>query len=158
MAEFDQAISFVLGNEGGLSNDPFDAGGLTNFGISQHAHPTEDIKNLTRDRAIEIYRNSYWEMFPYDQIISQRVATKLFDMVVNMGPMKAVRIIQLALGSIEAGPLVADGILGSHTIESLNAADESKLMDEIKARLCKFYCELGQPEFVLGWMRRAVKG
>ena len=154
---FDQAIGFVLQNEGGLSSDPQDAGGLTNFGISQKQFPNEDIKNLTRERAVELYRQHYWIPI-YDSIASQRIATKLFDAVVNMGPMRATRILQQSLSSIEVGPLIADGILGSHTIECLNAADEEKFMDEFKARLCKYYAELNQPEFLLGWLRRAVKG
>lgn len=155
MSSFDAAIDFVLQNEGGLSNDPQDFGGLTNFGISQKTYPDVDIKNLTRDEAKEIYRKDYWH---YDTIENQRVATKLFDAAVNMGPVRAVRILQLALGAIEVGPIVSDGIFGSHTADCINAADPDKLMDEYKARLAKYYCELNQPEFTLGWLRRAVKG
>jgi lysozyme family protein len=155
MATFDAAIDFVLSNEGGLSNAAGDAGGLTNYGISQAAYPNLDIKNLTREAAGAIYRRDYWR---YDAINSQRVATKLFDAHVNMGPVRAGRLMQQALGAIEAGPIVADGIVGSATIEAINAADEDKLMDEFKARLAKYYSELNQPEFLLGWLRRAVKG
>ena len=32
---FKRALSFVLGNEGGYSNDPRDNGGETNLGITQ---------------------------------------------------------------------------------------------------------------------------
>lgn len=155
MADFSQAIDFVLQNEGGLSNDPLDAGGLTNFGISQRAYPDMDVKNLTRDGASAIYERDYWH---YGDIQSQRVATKLLDAAVNLGPVKAIRLMQLALGAIEAGPIVADGLFGSQTAEAINAADPDKLMDEYKARLAKYYCELNQPEFMLGWLRRAVKG
>src|SRR5690242_9631529 len=125
MADFSQAIEFVLQNEGGLSNDPLDAGGLTNFGISQRAYPDVDVKNLTRDGASAIYERDYWH---YGDIQSQRVATKLLDAAVNLGPVKAVRLMQLALGAIEAGPIVADGLFGSQTAEAINAADPDKLM------------------------------
>jgi len=145
----------VLSNEGGLSNDSADAGGLTNFGISQAAYPNLDIRNLTRADAEAIYQRDFWR---YDAIENQRVATKLFDAAVNMGPVKATRLLQLALGAIEAGPVVADGVIGSHTIEAINAADSDKLIDEYKARLAKYYAELNQPEFLLGWLRRAVRG
>src|SRR5690242_799773 len=155
MARFDDAIDDVLDNEGGLSNDPLDSGGFTNFGISQRTYPDVDVKNLTRDGAEAIYQRDYWH---FDGIGSQRVATKLFDACVNLGPVRAVRLMQLALGAVEAGPVVADGIYGSHTEQSINAADPDKLVDEFKARLAKYYCELNQPEFTLGWMRRAVKG
>lgn len=155
MSTFDKAIDFVLQNEGGLVSDPHDPGGLTNYGISQSAFPNEDIRNLTRDRAVELYRETYWR---YDGINSQRVATKLFDAHVNMGPVRAVRLMQLALGAIQAGPVVADGVIGSHTIDSINAADEEALIDEYKAQLVRYYFGLNQPEFIVGWVRRAVKG
>lgn len=155
MADLKLAIDFVLTNEGGLVNNSDDPGGLTNFGISQRSYPNLDIRNLTREEAEEIYRKDFWR---YDGLLSQRVATKLFDAHVNMGPVRAVRLLQQAIGSLEAGPLVADGLYGSHTQECANAADEGKLVDEFKARLCKYYVDLNRPEFLLGWLRRAVKG
>jgi len=160
VAVFAQAIDFVLANEGGYTNNPSDPGGETNFGISKRAYPYVDIKNLTRDEAITIYERDYWK---FDGLTSQRVATKLFDACVNMGPSPAVRLLQLSLGAIEAGPLVADGKLGPETIEHANAADEERLVDEFKARLAKFYADeavngTGMSGFLLGWLRRAVKG
>jgi lysozyme family protein len=155
MSKFEDAIEFVLANEGGLVNDPHDPGGLTNFGISQSRYPNINIRDLTREQAMDIYMQDYWH---YDGINSQRVATKLLDAVVNMGPVQAVRLLQLSLGAIEVGPVVADGIAGSATVEAINAADPDRLVDEYKARLVKFYCELDKPQFLLGWLRRAVKG
>jgi lysozyme family protein len=152
MSNFDEAIGFVLSNEGGLSNDPSDPGGLTNFGISQKQYPALDIRNLTREDAVQIYQDDYWNKFQYGDITSQRVATKLFDSAVNMGPVRAVRLLQLAVN------VQADGVLGVQTIAAVNAADESNLMDEFKAQLAKYYCDLGKPEFMLGWLRRAVRG
>jgi lysozyme family protein len=152
MSNFDEAIGFVLANEGGLSNDPSDPGGLTNFGISQKQYPALDIRNLTREDAVQIYQDDYWNKFQYGDITSQRIATKVFDAAVNMGPVRAVRLLQLAVN------VQADGVLGVQTIAAVNAADESNLMDEFKAQLAKYYCDLGKPEFMLGWLRRAVKG
>src|SRR6266446_8998438 len=120
MARFEDSIAFVLSNEGGLSNNSQDPGGLTNFGISQSAFPDEDIRNMTRERAIELYKLHYWR---YDAIENQRIATKLFDSAVNMGPVRAGRLMQQSLAAIEAGPIVADGIIGSATMEAINAAD-----------------------------------
>lgn len=157
MSNFDEAVSYVLSNEGGLSVDPSDAGGTTNFGISAKQYPDLDIRALTRDAAIEIYRRDYWHP-ALNEIQSQRVATKLFDAMVNMGSTPAVRTLQLGLGAVEAGPIIADGVLGPRTVECVNAADEGRLIDEYKARLCKFYCELNNPSFLLGWLRRAVRG
>jgi hypothetical protein len=62
---FGRCVEVVLGHEGGFSDHPEDPGGATNFGIT---HKTlaefrgvdsvtkEDVRNLTRDEAKEIYR------------------------------------------------------------------------------------------------------
>src|SRR5579859_8107573 len=139
MADFSKAIGFVLANEGGYANNPSDPGGETNFGISKRAYPYLDIKNLTRDDAITIYERDYWK---FGGLASQRIATKVFDEYVN-SELHAIRVAQLALGYLQAGPIVADGKYGPRTEECLNAVDEEKFMDEYKARLAKMYCDDG---------------
>jgi lysozyme family protein len=59
-SSFDRAFELTVGLEGGYSNDPRDPGGETNYGISKRYHPGEDIKNMTVERAKEIYLNEYW--------------------------------------------------------------------------------------------------
>lgn len=150
----------MLANEGGYVSNPVDPGGETNFGISQRSYPLLNIKELTRDEAATIYQRDYWK---FDQLASQRVATKLFDACVNLGPTQAVRLLQVSLGGIQAGPVIADGKFGPDTIAHVNAADEERLVDEFKAHLAKFYADealqgTGKDGFLLGWLRRAVKG
>jgi lysozyme family protein len=164
MAEFAQAIDYVLGNERGYSNDPHDPGGETNFGISKRSYPHLDIKSLTREDAITIYERDFWI---FGGLTSQRIATKVFDEYVNSGH-HSIRQAQLALGYLQAGPIIADGKYGAITEEHLNSltcdtAGEQKFMDEFKARLCKMYCDdgtanPGESGDLMGWLRRAVKG
>jgi lysozyme family protein len=159
MADFSKAIGFVLANEGGYANSPSDPGGETNFGISRRAYPHLDIKSLTRDEAITIYERDYWK---FNGLVSQRIATKIFDEYVNSG-LHAIRAAQLAVIYLQAAPLIADGKYGSQTEDSLNAVDEEKFMDEYKARLVKMYCDdgianPGEAGDLMGWLRRAVKG
>jgi lysozyme family protein len=160
MSSFEEAVQYVLANEGGLSEDPHDPGGLTQWGISQKSYPGIDIRALTRDEAIAIYKRDYWK---YDGFASQRVATKVFDMAVNSGEPHAVKVLQMALQSLQVGPIVADGILGTQTIEHANAADETTLMDELKAVSSLGYClivikDQNRMGELKGWLRRAVKG
>lgn len=56
---FDAAVEHVLGNEGGFNASDMN-GKPVNFGINQGANPDIDVKNLTRDKAKEIYRDRYW--------------------------------------------------------------------------------------------------
>jgi lysozyme family protein len=159
ICDFDQAVEFVLGHEGGYSNDPNDPGGETNFGISKRSYPDVDIKNLTREGAKEIYRRDFWL---FDQVENQRLASKIMDAYVN-SKHHSIRILQMSLGTIQAGPIVADGNWGSQTEAHVNAADSEKLLKEFKARLCKMHFDdslLNPKEAndLLGWLRRDVDG
>ncbi len=89
------SLQFVLkwevGNtpNGGYTNDPTDLGGETKYGISKRAHPNEDIKNLTPERAAEIYAAEYWlpagcDSMPYP------FCCVVFDTAVLHGVGKAV--------------------------------------------------------------------
>ena len=86
--DFEKALKFVLKWEGGYSNDPRDPGGETKYGISKRSYPNEDIKNMTLERAKEIYYQNYWLKtgcdglpFPFNIIV--------FDTAVNMGRKRA---------------------------------------------------------------------
>lgn len=151
MADFNLAIPVVLANEGGLVDNPSDPGGLTNFGISARAFPFEDIRNLTVAGATAIYQRCYWR---YDNVQSQELATKIFDMDVNMGG-TAIRILQTCLG------VVADGVWGPNTCDACNAAGDS-LLNDYRLALGRHYQNivLANPamgQFLAGWLRRAAQ-
>ena len=83
---FEVAMKFIFKWEGGYVNDPDDPGGETKFGISKRSYPEVDIKNLTKERAKELYFRDYWntpgldlDNFPQDKAIV------LMNVAVNMG-------------------------------------------------------------------------
>ena len=87
--DFEKALKFVLKWEGGYSNDPRDPGSETKYGISKRSYPNEDIKNMTLERAKEIYYQNYWLKagcdglpFPFNIVV--------FDTAVNMGRKRAI--------------------------------------------------------------------
>ena len=158
MADFEQAIERVLKHEGGYANDPDDPGGETKYGISKRQYPNLDIATLTLDQAKAIYRRDYWK---YDGISDQAVASKLFDMAVNLGAFQAHRLLQRALNRIIAGPIVVDGEFGAKSLEGVNAAPPTALLLELRAEQAVHYANLVMTrpvlgKFLLGWMRRAV--
>ena len=59
LTHFDEIIEKVLEHEGKYSNDSDDLGGETNFGITKRFYPDIDIKNLTKEEAIDIYYKDY---------------------------------------------------------------------------------------------------
>ena len=87
MTLWEAAIASVLKHEGGLVDHESDPGGITNWGVSLRAHPhlgREGIRNLTRNQAIEIYRNSYWSQVP--EHLPDDVRWFAFDACVHSGP------------------------------------------------------------------------
>jgi lysozyme family protein len=160
MADFDPAVSFVLKHEGGLEIDPADPGGITRYGISARSYPGIDVKTLSVDQAKSIYLRDFWKCAG---INSQAVANKVLDMCVNFGSAGGVRLLQQAMGSFLAGPIVCDGIIGPRTIDMVNAVHETDLLLELKARSAKRHCDdvladPGKSKFLLGWLRRDIDG
>ena len=88
--DFRKAMEFVAlhewGNrkDGGYTNNPVDPGGETKYGISKRAHPNEDIKNLTPERALAIYDEEYWTKAGCDSIPFP-LNVVVFDSAVNCG-------------------------------------------------------------------------
>lgn len=88
VSAFERAIDFVFKWEGGYSNDPRDPGGETNFGISKRAYPNEDIKNMTRTHAAELYKRDYWNVCDCDHL-PPGLSLLVFDTAVNCGTKRA---------------------------------------------------------------------
>lgn len=155
MSHFDKAILEVLKHEGGYVNHPDDPGGETNFGITKRNYPSLDIKNLSKDEAITIYKRDYWlpilETFPFT------IAAKVFDMIVNMGERQAVKLLQRALSDPS---VIDDGVLGKKTSEAVIKVPENILLNNIIHQQTLFYETLVARKpalkvFLKGWLRRA---
>lgn len=152
MSVFDQAVEAVLLHEGGYSNNPHDAGGETNFGICKRSYPNVDIKHLTRDEAIEIYRRDFWK--PYMELLPPCIAVKTFDMAVNMGEKRAIKLLQRAAGCDE------DGQIGPVTLASVKVWDANTLLNRLVHVQREFYTMLAETKpsnkvFLKGWLARA---
>ena len=151
MNPFERAVEFVLDHEGGLSEDPKDPGGLTKFGISQRAYPNLDIRNLTREAAIELYRSDYWNRCKCGELPSP-FAVILFDSAVNQGPGAAIRMLQKSLS------IKVDGVMGPETIGAAHRANIHNTVCEFVARRAFDYAQ--NPNVVtfgMGWYRRLAQ-
>lgn len=104
MTRFSQAFEHVMKWEGGdkITDDPRDPGGLTRFGISLRAHPdigADGIRNLTRDKAMAIYRTKYWNACDCDYL-RPGLALMVFDTAVNCGVKRAERWLRESGGNL----------------------------------------------------------
>lgn len=151
-------ISKTLEYESGYSNDENDAGGETKYGISKRQYPTLDIKNLTKEQAIEIYRKDFYERMNLNLIKPELefVAWKLFDIGVNQGPGTAIRFLQNILDIKE------DGILGRDTATTINQYSDPKgLCQMLAIKQMLRYTDIvikkpSQLVFFKGWIKRAL--
>jgi len=143
---FRQAVAWVLGMEGGYSNDPDDPGGETKFGISKRSYPHLDIADLTREEAEDIYLRDYWLKCKCDAFPPQ-IAVALFDAAVNQGPGKAIRLLQRALGVED------DGVIGDDTLGAAMRAIPGELLIQYLSHRAVDYARLN-PKYHRGWFVR----
>ena len=156
MKNFDEIIEQVLEHEGGYVNDPKDLGGETKYGITKRFYPELNIKELTIEKAKQIYKQDYWDKNKVESL-PQNLWHIYFDMCVNMGKRTAVKVLQRA--AVNKGrDIEVDGGLGPMTIGALKGVE----LDRVRAFRVKYYVDLitarpEQEKFFLGWFRRATE-
>ncbi len=141
MANFDSCVAYVLGHEGGLSQNKSDPGGATNFGISLRflrevdsdslkrisifGDVTEQtVVDLTKEQAEKIYYSEFWIKAPYDKIQNSIIGKYVFDMHVHHGLSMATKIAQRACSAAQKTKdfVKDDGLFGARTCQALNQA------------------------------------
>lgn len=177
MSNFDDAIDFVLKNEGGLSDNPRDKGSITHYGISLrflrslgrdrlrsysiYEDPDEQtIKDLTVDQAKKIYHEEFWVSAPFHEIANQMHCNYIFDMAINCGISPAIKAVQRACWAVMKRweSLVDDGVLGQETILAIQMCGMF-LMPAFRAERGNYYRNIvnahpDQKEFLAGWYNR----
>lgn len=117
-------------NEGKYSNHPNDRGGETNFGITARYYPTENIKELTPERASAILYRDYW-LRPNIYQLPDEFSDIVFDNSVVQGQPTAIMNLQKALN------IKADGILGPQTFEALKNSNYTAIKHNFIANVHK---------------------
>jgi lysozyme family protein len=181
MSSFDLAIPIILKHEGGYVNHPKDPGGATNFGISlrflekvgdldndgwldgdlDHDGDVDidDIRAMTETQAKSFYFDHFWDNNQYHLISSQSLATKVFDMTVNMGSRQSHKLLQRTLRAF-GRPLNDDGIIGKKSLFAINQTDPYCLLAAYKCQCEGFYRLLvaekpqTRSDFIDGWLNR----
>lgn len=157
LSEFNDIIEKVLAHEGGYVNDSDDAGGETKYGISKKAYPKEDIEGLTIERAKELYERDYWRKYRASDL-PNHIRHNYFDMCVNMGGVRAIKVLQEACNSYNANKIEVDGLIGKMTIRASSGLSN----DRLRAYRVLFYAELvmktpRMEKYWVGWFRRSCE-
>lgn len=149
MAKVDVLLPFILKWEGGFANDPADAGGAANKGVTIGTWrragydkdgdgdiDVQDLRSISnadvRDRVLKPH---YWDRWKADDIQSQKVANVLVDLVWGSGK-HGIVIPQRLLGVVD------DGIVGGKTLSAVNSADPDRLFDAIFKARVKFFNDI----------------
>jgi lysozyme family protein len=156
---FPTAFSFIMRpeNDGqGYHDTPGDAGGPTAWGVTAatwrhwlaiHGSIGAEVPT-SKEAAAPLYRSQFWNACRCPNLGPCGIA--VFDMAVTAGPSGAARILQGVLG------LPEDGDIGPKTVGAAQRLDNDVLNKRLLLAREVFYGSLDQPEFLHGWIRRAI--
>lgn len=172
-------VGGVVYVEGGYVNDPNDAGGETNHGITvavarDHGY-TGPMHSMPVEKARDIYANTYISAPQFDRVLakSPAVGTKLVDIGVNAGQSRASRWFQQSLNDLSRGgrdynPVVVDGAIGSRTLDAYSALEKRRgrvKACELTIKLLEGYQTAhyttlakgpANSSFLVGWLDRRI--
>jgi lysozyme family protein len=153
-ANFPACLAFTLSQEGGLSDDSSDPGGLTNKGITlatfgeYYTTGADGLRGITDDQVYEIYRKGYWVTTACD-FLPPGVDLMTFDFGVNAGPGRSVGLLQ------SIADVKVDGVNGPITQAALAKLSPLSVITGLVSLQRSYYRELPDyPEFGAGWMAR----
>jgi len=118
----------------------------------------QEMKELKKATAIEIFETNYWRKIKGDYINSQELANIFMDGVVNHESTKGIKMMQETLNEIGQNVSV-DGIVGPKTIKAINSTDYALLHNRYRERRRRFYYAIiaarpHQEENINGWINR----
>lgn len=123
------SLDLMFGHEGGYVNVKSDRGGPTKYGITHKtlaAHrgvtsvTASEVKAMTKEEAVEIYRRSYWSQSGGD-ILPSGLDYAAFDFGVNSGPSTAAKKLQAVLQAKKVYLGAIDGHIGEQTVAAVAA-------------------------------------
>lgn len=166
MSDFAQAYEATMLNEGGykLHKVEGDRGGQTYAGIARKSWPNwpgwvmiDAGQVPDAEQVRQFYRLNFWQPLRLDELQHQRTAAAIYDFAVNAGPVLAVKLAQIVVGT------TPDGRIGPKTLQALNEADPAFFVLAYALAKVARYRDIVtrdgvQLKFLLGWINRTLKG
>ncbi len=158
--DYEACIIRVLAHEGSEYTDgihPYDPGGPTRWGITiadvrQFLKPgatADDVKRLTKQQAMEIYKKHYWNPIRGDELPAG-IDYVLYDYGINSGISRAGKVLRRVLGLSDKDWHITDDVLAQ-----LNRRDIAKVINAICDERMRFLQGLGiWPTYARGWTTR----
>ncbi|MGZ8164094.1 MAG: glycoside hydrolase family 108 protein [Methylobacter sp.] len=162
-------IADIIRIEGGYVNHPNDKGGPTQYGVTlktleawrNEDLEARDVQLLSKSEAAEIYEANYY-LQPGINHLPESLQPVVFDMAVNMGPLRAIKLMQQVIHKMGT-PITIDGHIGPRTRQSAVIACNvygSEVLRQICALRKDCYREIAahdpsQRVFLAGWIKRS---
>jgi uncharacterized protein (TIGR02594 family) len=163
---FDEALGHVLEMEGGFTDDPYDPGGPTNFGITLAVYAAwkgvalteatcadlkSELRRIEQGTVRDIYFARYWTLACCAEM-APALAFFHFDAAVNHGVTGAMRLLQRAVGTD------ADGEIGPNTRAAIAALPLGDLLQRYaEVRRARYRALRHFWRFGRGWLARVDK-
>lgn len=157
---YDACEMRVLAHEGSEYTDgvhPYDPGGPTKWGITitdvrQFLKPgatADDVKRLTKQQAMDIYRKHYWAPIRGDDLPSG-VDDAIYDYGINSGLSRVGKVVRRILGMSDKDWHFTDDV-----IAELRKRDPIKMINAICDERMSFLRHLAiWPTYARGWTTR----
>lgn len=158
---FEKIFNYLIYVEGGYTDDKYDKGGKTKYGIIEEEARKYGykghMKDLTLELAKEIYFKKYYKKNRLEEIDNDEVALSICDWTVNSGAW-GLKKAQQTLNELGYN-LVVDGIFGTKTLQALNTVDVNKFLELYHEKQRLFYNNIvkrnpTQKKFLKGWLNR----
>jgi len=116
------------------------------------------IKAITAEDAFQVFKKLFWDPMRCSEIQDQDVANLVVDWGWGSGPITAIKKVQLVLIAL-GHPLVADGKIGTRTLQALNQHPAAELHQALYvAREAHFRAiaaaNPAKGKFLRGWLTR----
>ena len=163
MSDFQDALKFILLQEGGFTPDNDALPGAAMYGIEQQTYdefreklnaPQQLVDKIMQDEVYQIYHEMFWLKAGCDRL-PDRLSLIHFDTAVQRSPVKAIKMLQRILRTKD------DGIFGPKTeaiVSVCNVGSVAKIylrdrLDHYVTRISKRPDDL---KFWNGWINRLI--
>lgn len=156
-------LKHTLKVEGGYVNDPDDAGGETNYGITRRTYeyyyteilkeeiPPGTMEHIDSEVIHDIYKALYWDKVRGDNLPAG-VDLMLADFAVNSGVSRASKMLQKVINVDQ------DGIIGTQTLNKLASMDKNKILHKLYMERRQYFYDISSInnniKFYKGWLNR----
>lgn len=147
-----------------FTNRSDDRGGPTKGGITLKTLSSwrgvdctiEDVIDLKKEEAVEIYKQRYIIAPGFDKLKDNRLKRELVHATVMSGPFDPIKWLQRSVGAKE------DGVLGPKTLASIDEYDVNAILLRFAVYRIIFYSRIVREDHeqavnIVGWNKRALK-